>query len=96
MASASQTTTTIFVLKHYDADIDNMKVFTNVDCALDALREWLECDPDLMNYALSKYECAPNDTEYEHMDDYDLSDLIDVNETNSDVSYITDSDGADS
>lgn len=79
---------TIFVLKHYDTDIDNMKVFTNVDSALDALREWLESDPDLMNYALSKYELAPGDTEYEHADDYDLADLIDVGESNDDVSYI--------
>lgn len=97
----------IFILKHYDedgdSDIDRLKVYTNVDKALDTLREWLEDDGDLMNYAISKYEFNATESEYEHVDELDLDELIEVEEgksedeedSESDLSYITSSSSGD-
>ena len=84
----------IFILKHYDMEVDNFKIFTNVDDALNRLREWLDNDVFLMHYALSKYELAPGSSEYLHVKDYNLDELIDVSEEASeDISVIdTDSD----
>lgn len=84
----------IFILKHYDMEVDNFKIFTNVDDALNRLREWLDNDVFLMHYALSKYELAPGSSEYHHVKDYNLDELIDVSEEASeDISVIdTDSD----
>lgn len=70
----------IFILKHFNSDIDNIKVFTNVDAALDVLREWLDCDSDLMNYGISKYELNNETSEFEHVDELELDELIDIND----------------
>lgn len=82
----------IFILKHYDMEVDNFKIFTNVDDALNRLREWLDNDVFLMHYALSKYELAPGSSEYQHVKDYNLDELIDVSEEDSDDISIIDSD----
>ena len=76
--------TTIYILKHYDTDIDNIRVFTCLDNALECLHQWLENDDYLLNYAISKYELAPNSTEYEHTEDVDLDEFIDNQEDEDD------------
>jgi hypothetical protein len=79
----------IFILKHYDTDVDNFKIYSNVDDALNTLRKWLKIDDFLMNYVLSKYELEPDGVEYEHTKDYDLDELIDISDgTSDDISVI--------
>ena len=92
---ATNTSTSIYILKHFDTDIDNIRVFSNLDNALECLHEWLENDDYLLNYAISKYELAPNSNEYEHTEDVDLDEFIDNQEESSneeDEKSIIDSD----
>ena len=76
--------TYIYILKHFDTDIDNIRVFTNLDTALESLHQWLENDDYLLNYAISKYELANNGTEYEHVEDIDLDEFIDSQDEDED------------
>lgn len=66
----------LYVLKHYDTDIDNIRIFTNLDNALEGLHQWLENDDYLLNYAISKYDLNSDLGEYEHVDDIDLDAII--------------------
>lgn len=66
----------LYVVKHYDTDIDNIRIFTDQDSALECLHQWLENDDYLLNYAISKYELDRNNSEYEHVEDLDLDEII--------------------
>ena len=85
----------IFVLKHFNIEIDNIKLCLNVDKALDELRDWLENDNDLTNYSLVKYELDDESQDFEATQEYDLDELITVSgdeESDGDGVSVIDSD----
>ncbi len=89
----------IFILRYFNVNTDdNIKVFQNVDAALDKLRELLEFDSDLMNYEISKYELNYVSSEFEHISVLDLDELIDMSdEEDENISIIiSDSDDNES
>lgn len=68
----------LYILKHFDTDIDNFKIFTNVDSALNQLRQWLKDDDNLMCYALNKYELDTEKEEFISTHEFELDELIEV------------------
>ena len=80
--------TPIYVISHRgeELDIDKYKIFANVDKCLDTLRDWLEEDDFLLNYSIAKHELVEDTQTYESTHEYDLDELIDVDD--SDVSII--------
>lgn len=81
----------IYVLKHYDTEsnIENVKIFTCVDAAIEVMRQWFTSDNDITNYTLSKH-VLDGFGEYIYDSDYDFDDLVD--DMNDDDISLIDSD----
>ena len=79
----------IFLLKLFNDDI---KVFTNVDSALDKITEAIEddmlVDNVVSNISLSRLTLKEDEGEYIFMEDLDLEELLGLDADDSDISNI--------
>lgn len=73
--------TSIFILRHEDMQFtSNLRIFSNVDSALDFMKDLLAQDTCLDHYDLSKFTLEPSTQQFMFDHGYDLSQLVDVDE----------------
>lgn len=73
--------TSIYILRHEDMQFtSNLRIFSNVDSALDFMKELLSQDTCLEHYDLSKFTLEPMTQQYLFDHGYDLSQLVNVEE----------------
>lgn len=84
----------IYILRHEDLQFtSSLRIFSNVDSALDFMKELVVHDRCLAHYELSKYTLEDVSQQYMFDHAYDLSELIQIEESVASDDYsVLDSD----
>jgi hypothetical protein len=81
----------LFIIQHIDQNeelVDSMRIFKSFDDALTALSEWLVSDTELLNYSFTRHVFDEKCNEYIIEEDYDISEYVDIEEFQDDVTVI--------